>query len=68
MLAQADQDNTVELFFPQKHVCSSLVNIAQVIFLRNVVLDVFKQQWLDNIPMQCFPSMVNATLYQLFSS
>ena len=67
MLAQADQDNTVDLFFPQKHVCSSLVNIAQVIFLRNVVLDVFKQQWLDNIAVQCFPTVVNTTLHRLFS-
>ena len=39
----------------------------QVIFLCNVVSDVFGQHWLNNIPMECCPSMVDTTLYGLFS-
>ena len=31
----------------------------------NVFSDVFGQHWLDNIPMQCWSSMVDITLYRL---
>ena len=43
-------------------------NFTSIFFVRHVVLDVFKQHWLDNIPMQCCPSVVNTTLQRLFSS
>ena len=43
ILAQADQDKTVWVIFLQNHCCILRANIAQVIFLCNVVSDRFGQ-------------------------
>ena len=43
-------------------------NIALVIFLCNVVSDIFGQHWVYNIHMQCCPSLIDTTLYRLFYS
>ena len=52
----------------RKYISALWSSIAQAIFLRNFVSDVFGQYWLDNILMQCCPSMVGTTLYRVFSS
>ena len=64
MLAQAYQGNIVYPISLWKH--QLWANITQVVFLSNVVSNVFGQHWIDNIPFQCCPSMVDTTLYRLF--
>ena len=44
--------------FLQKHVCALCTNIIQVVFLCNVVSDIFWQHWLDNILMLRCASML----------
>ena len=60
MLSQVDQDNIVWVVFLQKYVCVLWANIAQALFLCNVVSDISGQHWLDNTSMQCCLSNVNA--------
>ena len=43
MLTQADVDNIVHVIFFQKHICTLWTNIAEVIFVCNVVSHVFGQ-------------------------
>ena len=51
-LAQADQNKIVYVIFLQNHCCALRANIAQVIFLCNVVSDVFGQHWVYDFPLQ----------------
>ena len=51
--------------FLRKYICALWPNIAQVTFLCIVVSDVFGWHWLDNILMQCCPSMVDTTLHKV---
>ena len=53
--------------FLQKYMCALWANIVQVIFLWNVVSDIFGQHLQDNIPRQRYSTMVGTTLYWLSS-
>ena len=68
MLAQAVQDNTTYGYFPTKRWICGVGQHCTVSFLWNVLSDVFRQQWLNNIPMQYCPSMIDTILHRLFSS
>ena len=52
MWAQADQENIAQVIFLQKRVFALKANIARIIFLCNVVPDVFGQHCVYNIPMK----------------
>ena len=53
MLAKTDQEKILWVIFSQKDDCVLWADIAQIIFLSNVVS--FRQHRLDNIPMQSEP-------------
>ena len=61
-------ETTADFFFLQKDACALWPNIVQVLFLCNVVSDVFQQHRLDNIIKQCCAGLVNTMLYRLYSS
>ena len=54
MLAKLDQEEILQVIFPRKNNCVLWANIAQVIFMWNVVSDVFKQHRMVDIIMQCW--------------
>ena len=57
------------LFSCKTMVCVPMTNIAQYFFCIMFPLrDTFKKHWLDNILIQCCPSMVNKILHRLFFS
>ena len=66
MLTKPDQENILQVLFPRKNDYVLRVNIVQVIFLRNVVSDVFKQHRLDDIPMQCWESLEQHSTHDFY--
>ena len=58
----------LQLVFLRKYIGALWASIAQMIFSCNFVSNVFGKYWQDNIPMQCFPSKVEISLYRLFFS
>ena len=53
MLAKPDQEKILQVNRPRKDECVLWANTAQVIFMWNVISDIFRQHWMDDIPMQC---------------
>ena len=64
---QATRHLKLQPVFGQKHVCLLLGTTLHVVFLCNIVSDIFGQNRLDNILMQWCPRMVDAALYRLFT-
>ena len=54
ILSKLDQEEILQVIFPRKNNCVLWANIAQVIFMWNVVSDVFKQHRMVDITMQCW--------------
>ena len=54
ILSKLDQEEILQVIFPRKDNCVLWANIAQVIFMWNVVSDVFKQHRMVDITMQCW--------------